>query len=131
MSKDNVKQMFGKMEKDVALKNKYAELMKAHMKNVENELAEKLIEFGKTSGFAFSKDDLLAARTEILDKANSNQELSEGDLAGVAGGQLTQKECMVTMSICSFGLACAMASIFNESFASGTCGRGMSTIGEC
>jgi hypothetical protein len=32
MSKDNVKQMFGKMEKDAQLQKKYAELMQTHQK---------------------------------------------------------------------------------------------------
>ncbi len=29
--------------------------------------------FGKTSGFAFSNEDLLAARAELIDKVNSNK----------------------------------------------------------
>jgi len=86
VSKDAVKEMFGKMEKDGALKNKYAELIRAHQKDAENKMAEKLIEFGKTSGFAFSKNDLLEARAELTDKADSNKELSDGDLVSVAGG---------------------------------------------
>ena len=131
MSKDNVKQMFGKMEKDAALKNKYAELMQAHQKDVETKMAEKLIELGKTSGFAFSKEDLLAARAEVMDKANSNKELSDGDLANVAGG-LTQKESIITASICSFGIGCAMLSIMSESIdKAGACGRAMSTTAKC
>jgi len=109
MSKDNVKQMFGKMEKDAALKGKYADLMKAHQKDAENKMAEKLIEFGKTSGFAFSKDDLLAARAELADKANSNKELSDGDLASVAGGGDMKNMAIVT-SIFLFGLGCAIMS---------------------
>jgi len=130
MSKDNVKQMFGKMEKDAALKGKYADLMKAHQKDAENKMAEKLIEFGKTSGFAFSKDDLLAARSEIMDKANSNKELSDGDLANVAGGG-SQKNAAIAVSICTFGLGCAEMSLNAESNKKGSCGEVMSTTVKC
>jgi len=86
MSKDAVKQMFGKIEKDAVLKTKYAELMQAHQKDAEKALSDKLVELGKTSGFAFSKDDLLTARAELIDKSNSNKELSDDDLTNVAGG---------------------------------------------
>ncbi len=86
MSKDSVKQMFAKMEKDAALKARYAELIKAHQKDGEKLLAEKLIELGKTSGFAFSNEDLLAARAELENNADSNKELSDADLGNVTGG---------------------------------------------
>ncbi len=130
MSKDNVKQMFGKMEKDAALKGKYADLMKAHQKDAENKMAEKLIEFGKTSGFAFSKDDLLAARAEVMDKANSNKELSDGDLANVAGGG-AQKASAVMVSIFSAGIACAIVSLSDEKNQKGSCGAHLSTTAAC
>jgi len=130
MSKDNVKQMFGKMEKDAALKGKYADLMKAHQMDAENKMAEKLIEFGKTSGFAFSKDDLLAARAEVLDKINSNKELSEGDLASVAGGG-GQKAGIIMASIITVGIACAAVSAITEFNKGGDCGRVMSTTAAC
>ncbi len=110
MSKDAVKQMFGKIEKDAALKGKYAQLMQAHQKDAEKAMADKLIEFGKTSGFAFSKDDLLAARADFTDKANSNKELSDGDLANVAGGG-AQKNFAIGTSIISLGILCAIGSI--------------------
>jgi len=87
MSKESVKQMFGKMEKDAALKAKYAEIMQSHLKETEKALAAKLVEMGKSSGFAFSNEDLLAARAELLDKTNSNKELSDNDLENVAGGK--------------------------------------------
>ncbi len=87
MSKDIVKQMFGKMEKDAELQKKYAELMQAHQKDAEKALADKLLELGKTSGFAFSKEDLLAARAELMDRKNANGELADKDLESVAGGK--------------------------------------------
>ena len=110
MSKDSVKQMFGKMEKDEALKGKYAELMQAHQKDTENKLAEKLIELGKTSGFAFSKEELLAARAELMDKNNSNKELSDDDLEKVAGGGFL-KTGTIVVSILTAGIGCAILSI--------------------
>jgi len=124
MSKDTVKQLFGKMEKDSALKGKYAELMQAHQKDTENKMAEKLIEFGKTSGFAFSKEELLAARAELVDKANSNKELSDGDLSSVAGGG-QQKTVGVCTSIFGFGVACLLTSIHFER--TGQCGEVLTT----
>jgi len=125
MSKDAVKQMFGKMEKDAALKAKYAQLMQAHNKDAEKAMADKLIEFGKTSGFAFSKDDLIAARVELMDKVNSNKELSEGDLASVAGGG-DQKNAAITTSIISLGMVCALTSLLVP-LVGMTCGQAMTT----
>jgi len=129
MSKDNVKQMFGKMEKDTVLKGKYVELMQASQKDAENKMAEKLIEFGKISGFEFSKDDLLAARVEIMDKLNSSNELSDGDLANVAGGAGAKTHAIV-QSVFSFGVACVITSLININNEGG-CGGKLSTTREC
>jgi len=131
MSKDNVKQMFGKMEKDASLKNKYTELMKAHQKDAENKMAEKLIEFGKTSGFAFSKEELLAARLDLIDKINSNKELSNSDLANVAGGVTEHKVFVAVASTLSLGTACAITSAAFETDSPGNCGKFMSTTAAC
>jgi len=134
MSKDAVKQMFGKMENDSALKGKYAGLMQAHQKDAENTLAEKLVELGKTSGFAFSKDDLLAARTEFMDKANSNKELTDGDLANVAGGNTGSKVYFGITSVVTFGIMCAASgirSIVKESKNSGSCAGDISLSKDC
>ncbi len=79
MSKENVKQMFGKLGNDAALKEKYAELMQAHQKESENKIAETIIKLGKTSGFEFSKEDFWVALSE-------DRELSDGILAKVNGG---------------------------------------------
>jgi len=135
MGKDNVKQMFGKMEKDAALKGKYAELMQAHQKESEKALADKLVELGKTSGFEFSKDDLLAARAEFMDEANSNGELSGADLGNVAGGFIhsssSQRGCRkcgaVTLSIITAGIACLVITIAEDARAgAGGCAATMS-----
>ncbi|HNY12823.1 MAG TPA: Nif11-like leader peptide family natural product precursor [Candidatus Wallbacteria bacterium] len=105
MSKDNVKQMFMKIEKDAQLKNKFAQLMKTNKNQTETVMVEKLIEFGKSAGFAFSKDDLMAARAELVDKANSNKELSDGDLSKVAGGGAS-KGNEIALSVLTLGLSC-------------------------
>jgi len=131
MSKDSVKQLFGKMEKDAALKGKYAELMKAHKIETDHKLAEKLIELGKTSGFAFSKEELLAARAEFVDTVNSNRELSDGDLASVAGGGSRQKSDLIIATVFTAGIMCAVISIAAEINKGGDCGKGMSTTVKC
>jgi len=132
MSKDNVKQLFGKMEKDAALKGKYAELMQAHQAETEKALSDKLVELGKTSGFAFSKDDLLAARAEVMDNANSNKELSDGDLEKVAGGMSAQnrKGASAVVSIFTLGIGCAIESIGAAALSAGGCSGAMTTSKE-
>jgi len=128
MSKDNVKMMFGKMEKEAQLQEKYLELLRRNQNLTENVLTEKLIEFGRSSGFAFSKNDLMAARAEIMDKANSNRELSDNDLSNVAGGGGGKGNAAI-VSIFSFGFACAMISIDLESSKAGECSKYMTTNG--
>jgi len=134
MSKDNVKQMFGKMEKDAEFQKKYTELMQAHLKEAEKALNEKLIELGKTSGFAFSKDDLMAARAELVDKLNSNKELSDGDLANVAGGNADSKKYVGIASLMTLGTACAVlgvVSLVHEAVAKDTCAGSITLNAEC
>jgi len=130
MSKDNVKKMFGKIEKDAGLQKKYAELMQGHSKEAEKSLAEKLIGFGKAEGFSFSKDDLLAARAEVIDRINSNKELSAEDLSKVAGGG-TQKGIVLALSITTAGIGCALASVMGEIDGKGGCGRFLSATTKC
>ena len=128
MSKDAVKQMFGKIEKDPSLKGKYVELMRAHQNATEKALTNKLVEFGKTAGFAFSKDDLLAARAEVMDKANSNKELAEEDLEKVAGGSVQGRKCAATVvSIFTVGIGCAIESVGAELLSSRGCAGTMTT----
>jgi len=122
MSKDNVKKMFGKMEKDAELQKKYSELMQANQIESEKALADKLVELGKTEGFEFSKEDLLAARAEFMDDNNSNCELSGSDLGNVAGGifhrnssHAGSRKCgAVTLSIITAGIACIVATIVQD-----------------
>ena len=130
MSKDSVKKMFGKIEKDADLRKKYTEIINAHNNGTEKDLAAKLIELGKTSGFAFSKDDLNVARAEIMDAFNSNGELSDDDLDKVAGGG-EQKALAIATSVISLGIACAVASIYDEATRKGACGATMSTTQAC
>jgi len=111
MSKDTVRQMFERIEKDAVLKGKYAELMKAHQKEIDGSLAGRLVDLGKGSGFAFSPEDLFAARAEIIDRANSNAELSAGDLGKVAGGGISNKEFGTVLSVLTVGIGCAVSSV--------------------
>jgi len=110
MNKDNVKQMFAKIQKDANFQKNYVELMRKHQLENEKALADKLIEFGKSSGFAFSKDDLQAARAELIDKVNENKELGDNDLANVAGGG-NNKNNAIAKSVYSFGIVCAINSL--------------------
>jgi len=126
MSKDNVKQMFGKMEKDSALKDKYAQLVQSHQNESEKKLTEKLVELGQTSGFVFSKDDLVAARAELIDNANSNGELADGDLAKVAGGGRLSKSVAIYGSVITLGVMCAVYSVISEVQNPGQCKDDMS-----
>jgi len=130
MSKDNVKKLFGKIEKDAELQKKYASLMQAHQKETEKALSDKLIEFGRTSGFAFSKDDLLAARAELIEKANSNKELSDGDLTHVAGGVTQHKAGAIVWSVMTAGIGCAVVSCWAEAKKSGGCSEDMTVKGQ-
>jgi len=114
MSRENVRKMFGKIEKDSVLNGKYVELMRAHQKETDRILADKLVELGKTSGFDFSGNDLLAARAELIDGTNANKELSENDLEKVAGG-ISRKVAGVGASFLSVGIACAVISIIDKS----------------
>jgi len=126
MSKENVKNMFIKIQKDENLQKKYAQLMKEHGEYMQGLLADMLIKLGKSSGFDFSKDELIAARAQLIDNANSNKELSTDDLANVAGGlkDLTRKEMGIAVSVVFLGLGCAVASILGPALDSKypTCG---------
>ncbi len=130
MSKENVKMMFAKMSKDEVFHKRYTDLMQAHQQETEKNLADKLIQLGKTAGFKFSNEDLLAARAEVMDMANSNKELSDNDLERVAGGGL-QKASVLVASICSVGIACGIVSAIAESSESGKCGAGLSITEKC
>jgi len=132
MSKDNVKILFGKIEKDGELQKKYAAIMQEHQKESEKLLSDKLVELGRTSGLAFSKDDLLSARAELIDTLNANKELSANDLAKVAGGDMNigmQKVGLVFLSGITIGIGCAIMSIVHAATESrqGGCAARMTT----
>jgi len=126
MSKDNVKNMFAKFEKDADLKKKYAEIIAGHQKEAEKTLAGKLIELGKNSGFDFSKDDLMQARSELMDKTNANAELADNELTSVAGGG-QRKTAGIALSLMSIGILCAIGSIIYENDSKGRCATEMTT----
>ncbi len=103
--------------------------MQSHQKETEISLADKLIELGRSSGFAFSKDELMAARAELMDQFNSNTELVDRDLADVAGGMSDRKVTVIKMSIAGLGFQCAFASVVMEMQTKGKCGDRMTTTG--
>jgi len=127
MSKDSVKLMFEKISKDGTLQKQYAEMMAAHGREADNALAGKLIELGKSCNFNFSKNDLAAARAELLDMKNSSPELSDDDLEKVAGGGSMSKGVAVFVSIGGLGVACGFYSAIWESQKQGYCGYMLST----
>ncbi|HNY13337.1 MAG TPA: hypothetical protein PKK26_17235 [Candidatus Wallbacteria bacterium] len=130
MITDNVKQMFGKIEKDAHLQKKYVELMQAHQSETQKELADKLVEFGKTSGFVFSKDELLAARAELIDRLNENKDLTDADLVRVAGGAAgSAKDFAIIASMGTVGLFCAIMSVNQELKGHGDCAEYLSATG--
>ena len=129
MSKDNVKKMFGKIEKEAEFQKKYAELILACRREADKILADKLVELGQASGFVFSIDDLTAARTELADHLNATRELSDNDLAKVAGGGAS-KIAMIFTSIIGIGLGCAVTSIIGSSTRYG-CSAILTTDGKC
>jgi hypothetical protein len=99
--------------------------VQAHQKESEKVLADKLVELGKTSGFAFSKEDLMAARAEFMDNKNSNCELSDSDLENVAGG-IAVKYDAIKISIFTLGIGCIVTSIDNESKMKDSCAISLS-----
>ena len=86
MSREMIGKMFEKIEKDMELKKKYTEMLLAYYKETEKVMADKLVEFGKTSGYSFTNEELKTFTNELLDKAGLNKELSPEDLEKVAGG---------------------------------------------
>ena len=88
MSKENVKQLFEKIKNDEKFQEEYLEMARGYQKESEKIFFDMLIEFGQKSGFSFSTDDILSARTEYIENENSNKDLQERDLETVAGGIL-------------------------------------------
>lgn len=86
MSKEIIADMFKKIEKDMELKKKYTEMFLTYYKEMEKVMADKLVEFGKTSGYSFTNEDLKAFTNEFLKKTGLNKELSPEELDKVAGG---------------------------------------------
>lgn len=106
---------------------KYSAMMQEHQIETDKILAGRLIEFGKAAGFSFSKDDLMAARAELIDTMNSNGELSDDDLEKVAGGG-SFKGMAAIMSVMTAGAACVALSVNAEIFSGGGgCGKVMTT----
>jgi len=113
MSKETVKKFFTKLESAPELKKAFTELLGQNQQAPMDTLAEKICVFGKSAGFEFSKAELIAARAEFVENANGNRELSDDDLANVAGGAaaIGSKAGNIAASIVSFGIVCAAISI--------------------
>jgi len=123
--------MFSAIEKNAELQKKYMGIMREHQKVAEDMIAGQLIEFGKAAGFSFSKDDLIAARSELTDKLNSNRELSDNDLANVAGGNAFYKTFVAVSSV-TFIVGCAAVSLIAENKEKDMCGKALSiTVSDC
>ncbi len=76
MSEENVKLMFEKIEKVEDMKKRFTEFMQSHQSGAKEPLPDKIVEFARTAGFIFSKEDL----------ASTCAELSDEELEKVTGG---------------------------------------------
>ena len=84
MSKENVKNLFAEIEKNLELKDKYLQLIQAHQIETEKALDNKLVAFGKSAGFNFTAEEMIAASVELV--KSEKTELSNADLNKVSGG---------------------------------------------
>ena len=78
--------MFETIEKNMELKKKYHEMLRFHYVEIGKIMEDKLIKFGKETGFSFTNEDLKSYMNEFLNKIASNKELSAEDLCKVSGG---------------------------------------------
>jgi len=136
MSREEVKKLFGGIEKDEKLKGNFTELIREHTRETEKMLAEKIAELGRSSGFEFSKDDLFAARAELMDKINANEELNDNDLATVSGGGVSGKITFgvsMALSMASFGTCYIGYGVISGVYAKreGGCAGAISISKEC
>lgn len=86
MSKENIIKMFEELDNNKELKKKYAEMLLSHCIEIEKVLKNKLIEFGRITGFSFTNEELKLFTNELLNKKTLNKELSSTDLCNVTGG---------------------------------------------
>ena len=119
MSKDNVKKFFEEFENNPALKEKFLNAVKENHKEARRQMAVKMVDFAKASGFSFAEDDLIELQTDLMDNANNNGELDDADLMKAAGGTSAGP---ILLSIFSFGIGCAVVSFASEAAKKGACG---------
>ena len=112
MSKENVKKFFEEIGKNTALKEKYMSVIKESHEEACRKMIVTMVDFAKTSGFAFGENDLKALHSDMMDKANSNSELSDDDLMTAAGG--ASRGLMIFGSIATVGVWCAVMSVGME-----------------
>ncbi len=86
MSKKTITEMFETIEKNMELKKNYQEMLRSYYVEIEKIMADKLVEFGKSTGYSFTNEDLKSYMNEFLNKIASNKELSAEDLCKVSGG---------------------------------------------
>ena len=125
MSKENVKKFFIKVEQDETVRKNFLASIEGIKPENQNEAAEKIIQTAKAAGFEFNTEDLFEARAELIDAANSNQELSDEALNSVSGGN-NNKTLPICVSVATVGLGCAVMSIVGSTSESG-CGTLLTT----
>lgn len=119
MSKDNVKKFFEELEKNPALKEKFLNAVKENHEEARRQMAVKMVDFAKASGFSFAENDIMELQSDLMDSANNNGELSDADLMKAAGGTSAGP---ILMSILSLGVGCALVSAVSEYSKKGACG---------
>lgn len=91
MSVENVKEFYEAVSKDEALKQKFVELSRKYQGQKMDEakanaiMEQEMLPIAKQMGYTFSMDELQAYGEESEQK-NMNRELSDTELATVAGG---------------------------------------------
>ena len=104
MSVENVKSFYAKLKEDENLQHQ----IKEQAKGTAEESMQALVGLAAAQGFPFDKKDLEAFIDEETKKFNTQGELSEAELAEVAGGALGD---WVLCSVFSLGGACAASAL--------------------
>ncbi len=98
MSVENVKKFYEELSQDGSLKQKFVELSRKYQGQPMDEakamslMEQELLPMAKQMGYSFTIDDLKAFGEEMKQE-NINRELSDAELAAVAGSDGTQLVC--------------------------------------
>ncbi|SFG13236.1 nif11-like leader peptide domain-containing protein [Desulfotomaculum arcticum] len=106
MSVENVKSFYAKVKEDEKLQHQ----IKEQAKGTAEESMQALVGLAAAQGFPFDKKDLEAFIDEETKKFNTQGELSDAELAEVAGGDLFH---WVVFSLASLGGACTASALTN------------------